>query len=78
MVLEILQRLGIPVALNKTEGPTTVLIFLGILIDTHNLELRLPSDKLQQLKELINQWSSKHFCSRSELESLTGHLMLQQ
>ena len=74
VVLEILQRLGIPVALNKTEGPTTVLIFLGILIDTHNFELRLPSDKLQRLKELITQWSSKRFCSRSELESLTGHL----
>ena len=73
-VLEIFQQLGIPVALDKTEGPTTVLIFLGILIDTQNFELRLPRDKLQRLKELITRWSTKRFCSRTELESLVGHL----
>ena len=39
-------RLGVPIALEKCEGPTTCLIFLGIEIDTQALELRLPADKL--------------------------------
>ena len=37
--LELLQRLGIPVALHKIEGPSTT---LGISIDTTRFELRLP------------------------------------
>ena len=49
----IFRMLGIPVAMHKTEGPSTTLVFLGILIDTHAFELRLPVDKLTRLQELI-------------------------
>ena len=34
--------LGFPLALEKLEGPATSLVFLGILIDTVDQELRLP------------------------------------
>ena len=51
--LDTLHFLGIPVAANKTEGPTTQLLFLGIFIDTHRSELRLPSDKLANLIALL-------------------------
>ena len=40
-VVGILHALGIPIATHKTEGPTTSLIFLGILVDTCTFELRL-------------------------------------
>ena len=33
-----LQHLGVPVAFHKTEGPATVVTFLGILIDTQSFE----------------------------------------
>ena len=36
--LETFNQESIPVAAQKTEGPSTVLAFLGILIDTHTLE----------------------------------------
>lgn len=39
-------ELGIPLASNKTAGPTTCLTFLGIEIDSATLELRLPQKKL--------------------------------
>jgi len=51
-----------------------VLIFLGILIDTHRFELRLPTDKLLRLQEMIATWTRKHTCQQKELESLLGHL----
>ena len=38
--------LGVPLALEKVEGPSTVLSFLGILLDTHLMEARLPEEKL--------------------------------
>ena len=34
-------------ALEKVEGPTTCLIFLIIMLDTHRMEIRLPDDKLK-------------------------------
>ena len=36
-----------PISPQKREGPSPVLIFLGIIIDTLQGELRLPADKLQ-------------------------------
>ena len=57
IALQTLRQLGISVAVHKTEGPTTVLIFLGIPIDTHRFELRLPSDKLLRLEEMIATWT---------------------
>lgn len=73
-VLDIFKRLGIPVAAHKTEGPSCILVFLGILINTHTSELHLPSDKLTRLKDLIEVWSHKKSCSKQDLESFLGHL----
>ena len=66
--------LGVPVAAHKTEGPSTVLAFLGILVDTGKFELRLPADKLARLQETLQSWSGKRSCTRKELESLLGQL----
>ena len=74
IALQTLRQLGIPVTVHKTEGPTTVFIFLGILIDTHRFELRLPTDKLLRLQEMIATWTTKCTCQWKELESLLGHL----
>ena len=53
VMLQIFNELGVPYALAKCEGPTTVLIFLGIEIDTVKHELRLPAEKLRRLQETI-------------------------
>ncbi len=71
---EVLHHLGIPVAKHKTEGPATLVAFLGILIDSERLELRLPPEKIQRLQTLLSSWSSRKACTRKELESLLGHL----
>ena len=72
--LEQVQGLGIPIATQKTEGPNTALVFLGILIDTHRFELRLPLEKLTRLQTALQHWKKKRSCTRRELESLLGHL----
>ena len=48
-ILHVASQVGIPLAPNKLEGPTTHLVFLGILIDTNSMETSLPDDKLQEL-----------------------------
>ena len=73
-LLRAASTLGIPIASQKTEGPTTSLVFLGIEADTVAGELRLPRAKLQRLKILLNQWGSRRACARRDLESLVGLL----
>ena len=66
--------LDVPIAVHKTEGPATTLTFLGILIDEHNFQLRLPADKLTRLQAMLQSWSTRKSCRRNELEPLLGHL----
>ena len=68
IALRLFHLLGVPVAAHKTEGPSTVLAFLGILVDTGNFELCLPADKLACLQEMLQSWSG----TRKELESLSA------
>ena len=66
--------LGVPLAAEKMEGPSPVLTFLGIEIDTHAWVMRLPQDKLQRLLSAIGDWLHRKTCTRKELESLIGTL----
>ena len=57
-----------------TEGPTCSITFLGIIIDTKALKLRLPGEKLHKLQALLSSWCARKSCTKMELESLLGHL----
>ncbi|KAM4038547.1 uncharacterized protein ACNLHF_016903 [Anomaloglossus baeobatrachus] len=46
-------RFGVPLAPEKTVGPTTSLSFLGIVIDSVAWEVRLPEDKVAALKDEV-------------------------
>ncbi len=68
------KEVGLPVADEKTEGPATVLPFLGIELDTDKLEMCLPDGKLVKLRELVSKWRKRKSCTKKELQSLAGHL----
>ena len=74
ILLRTFKRLGLPIAVNKLEGPWMCLSFLGFEIDTRMMELRLPPSKLKELQELLDQWLGRRSCTRRELESLVGKL----
>ena len=67
-------QLGVPVAPGKTEGPSTILVFLGIEIDTLSMSLRLPAVKLDRLRRGIQRWGTLKSCTKRELLSLIGQL----
>ena len=50
-------ELGVPIADQKTEGPSTVISFLGILIDTLKGELTLPEKTLVSRTVYVNKMS---------------------
>ena len=74
LLLDICRMLGIPIAEEKLEGPTTLLVFLGILIDTIKGELRLPVEKLIRLCWQVGSWLVRKRCTKKELLSIAGQL----
>jgi hypothetical protein len=67
-------EMGFPLKDDKVVGPTTSLDFLGIILDTSAMELRLPDDKVAQLETLLDQWASRRSCCKRDLLSLIGKL----
>ena len=70
----VFHRLGLPLHVEKCEGPTTCLVFLGIELDSVHQRARLPADKVDRTLRLLQSWSRKSTCTRRELESLIGSL----
>ena len=73
-MVDICRDLGIPLAMEKLEGPSTYLVFLGIEIDSILRELRLPLEKLERIQELVQLWLVKKRCTKRELLSIAGQL----
>ena len=74
VALDACSQLGEPVAAEKTVGPATVVTFLGVEVDTVEIELRLPLRKLEKLKELVALWRVRKGCRKRDLQPLAGYL----
>ena len=74
LLIEVCAMLGIPLVLGKVEGPSMVLCFLGILLDTTRMEARLPNDKLTRIATMIKQWLQKRNATKREILSFVGLL----
>jgi hypothetical protein len=72
--LALCAKLGVPMAADKAEGPTTCLTFLGIELDTVAMEARLPGRRLAELRLLLKGWTGRQICSILDLQQLTGKL----
>ena len=74
LLIEVCRMLGIPLAIEKVEGPLTVLEFLGILLDTIRMEARLPEEKIVRIQATIHEWLGKKKATKREILSLVGLL----
>ena len=68
------KNLNIPVAPGKTQGPATVLEFMGIILDSVRMEARLPGDKIERLRVAFDIFQKRRSCTLKELQSLIGSL----
>ncbi len=71
---ECCRRLGVPLKLEKMEGPTTCLEFLGLTLDTCQMEARLSEAKVEALMSELDRWQARRRCRKRELLSLIGQL----
>ena len=70
-------QIGMSVSPDKSEGPTQIIEFLGLTIDTIQMVVRIPKEKIQDqfptaLILITIIWKRK--VTAAELESLTGKL----
>ena len=73
-LLEVFDRLGIPVNPKKVIGPAEVLEFLGILLDSQVMEARLPEDKRLKLLKDIDASVGRKKLTQREVLSLVGSM----
>ena len=66
--------LGVPMAPEKTVGPSTVLSFVGIELDTCKLEARLPHDKIDKCTNTIQDFLKCKKVTLKDMQSLIGLL----
>ena len=76
--LDCFESLGVPVAKEKVEGPATRIKFLGLEVDTIEMLVKIPSDKLVDLKGVIKEFldtgKKRKKVTLRQLQSLIGKL----
>ncbi|XP_060587839.1 uncharacterized protein LOC132743320 [Ruditapes philippinarum] len=68
------KKFGIPIALDKTCAPSTCLVYLGVEFDTVQMSMRLPNDKLVDLRQKIIIAINAKKISLKDMQSLLGSL----
>ena len=72
--IQVCAELNIPVADEKTERASMLIVFLGILINGARLLLSIPLEKQQKALNLLNDLSGKKKITIKSLQVLTGYL----
>ena len=73
-MLQVCTELGFPIKQEKVEGPSSTLTFLGIELDSVEMQMRLPPVKLDRLKTTVAEWTRKRAARKREILSLIGQL----
>lgn len=68
-------RLGLALAAHKCVPPTQVITWLGYHIDTTNMTVAVPSEKLTEVLQLCQSWITKKRANLRMIQSLAGRLL---
>ena len=74
VLCKLLTYLGFEIAEEKLVAPSQVVKYLGLHIDSVNMELSLPPDKLERLNKLVGNFAldTKVSATKHDLDSLCG------
>ena len=72
LLIEIFERLGVPLTSHKIFVPAQVLKFLGNILDTLQMEARLSAEKTEKLQIVISSLQCRSKCTKRELLSPIG------
>ena len=71
---QLCEDLGVPLAENKTEGPSQILTFLGVGIDGIKQTLFVPASKMQEILVEFSLYERRQRASKRQILSLVGKL----
>lgn len=74
MFKQVAQELGVPLAEDKSVGPTNNLVFLGLEIDTVAMMVIVPVHKRVELVSLLQKFIDRKSITPKQLQSLLGKL----
>lgn len=72
--LEICRTLSVPIAPEKLIGPVKVLTFLGLVIDTEEMLIKIPEEKVKALIAELEHYLKQERITLKNLQSLVGSL----
>ena len=70
----VFNKLGLPLSVKETAGPSKVLEYLGVILDSEQMEARLPLDKLRRITDAVTHFRVGRHALNNGLLSLLGHL----
>ena len=74
LLVKFVRSLGFHISWQKVTPPANTVQYLGIIVDSIRMELRMPNDKLEKLRSLLRKHNAAKFITKRDLESLTGLL----
>ena len=75
IMLSTCEKSGVKVNPKKIVGPSTCIEFLGIIIDSKKMELRMSEERLADILEELFKWKNRKRGTKRELLSLLGKLI---
>ena len=70
----VLRTVGLQVAPHKNCPPSQVMIWLGILVNSVDMTLSIPTEKLGEIQETVKIWDNRHLANRKQVQSILGVL----
>ena len=74
-VRELISELGLPEATDKAQPPSTMVKWLGINVDSKNMTLSVPQDKVQEALETARHYITARSITKRQLQSVIGRLV---
>ena len=74
-MLKTCKEIGFSVQPKKVEGPTKIIEYLGIVIDSEVMELRISETRLEGITNFLYEWTNRRSCVNRHLLSLIGKLV---
>jgi hypothetical protein len=77
VLLDLFAQLGLPVQRDKLERegvPATTMVFLGVVIDSDKMELRLEEARIAAMKSTLSKWCRRKRAKLRSIQSLAGVL----
>ena len=71
---DIMRELGVAEALHKVCQPSQTMIWLGILFNSVEMTMTIPSEKMAEIGTTLREWDGKTRATQREIQSLLGLL----